>query len=140
MKLLVSKTPNQGLGSSFCCWTARQGLAQKECLCHRHRYKRQESLQRYCGLTFQRSSKRRSVLFVGSVFISQTLYVYIIQSQMIHYTICVICFNIHIYIYIYIHTYIHIYTHTYIQLCIYIYIHICIQTYIYIYIHTYIYI
>ena len=25
--------PNQGLESSFCCWTAGQGLAQKECFC-----------------------------------------------------------------------------------------------------------
>ena len=25
------EAPNQGLGSSFCCWTAGQGLAPKEC-------------------------------------------------------------------------------------------------------------
>lgn len=28
---LVFRAPNQGLHSSFCCWTAGQGLAQKEC-------------------------------------------------------------------------------------------------------------
>ena len=38
MKLLASKTPNQGLNNSFCCWTAGQRLAQKECSFHRHRY------------------------------------------------------------------------------------------------------
>ena len=38
VKLLASKTPNQGLESSFCCWTAGQGLVQKECLFHRHQY------------------------------------------------------------------------------------------------------
>ena len=38
VKLLVSRTPNRGLESSFCCWTAGQGLAQKECLFHRHQY------------------------------------------------------------------------------------------------------
>ena len=34
----VFRAPNQGLESSFCCWTAGQGLAQKECYFHRHRY------------------------------------------------------------------------------------------------------
>ena len=28
---IVFEAPNQGLESSFCCWTAGQGLAQKEC-------------------------------------------------------------------------------------------------------------
>ena len=28
--ILVFRSPNQGLESSFCCWTAGQGLAQKE--------------------------------------------------------------------------------------------------------------
>ena len=37
---LASKTPDQGLESSFYCWTAGQGLAQKECLCHGHRQAR----------------------------------------------------------------------------------------------------
>ena len=37
MKIFASETPNRGLESSFCCWTAGQGLAQKECLSHRHR-------------------------------------------------------------------------------------------------------
>ena len=35
---LASKIPNRGLESSFCCWTAGQGLARKELLFHRHRY------------------------------------------------------------------------------------------------------
>ena len=49
---LASRAPNQGLESSFCCWTAEQGLAQKGCFlftdtgiemsrtsgCARHRY------------------------------------------------------------------------------------------------------
>ena len=30
MNILASKTPNQGLDDSFCCWTAGQGLAQKD--------------------------------------------------------------------------------------------------------------
>ena len=30
--MLAFRPPNQGLESSFCRWTARQGLAQKECL------------------------------------------------------------------------------------------------------------
>ena len=37
VKMLASGTPNQGPESSFCCWTAGQGLAQKECILHRHR-------------------------------------------------------------------------------------------------------
>ena len=28
-----SKTPHQGLESSFCCWIARRRLAPKECFC-----------------------------------------------------------------------------------------------------------
>ena len=34
----ASKAPNQGLKSNFCCRTAGQGLAQKECRFHRHRW------------------------------------------------------------------------------------------------------
>ena len=32
------RAPDQGLESTFCCRVAGQGLAQKECLFHRHRY------------------------------------------------------------------------------------------------------
>ena len=36
--ILVFRALNQGLQSSFCCWTAWQGLAHKECSFRRHRY------------------------------------------------------------------------------------------------------
>ena len=29
--ILAFRAPNQGLESSFCCWTPRQGIVQKEC-------------------------------------------------------------------------------------------------------------
>ena len=35
---LASKTPNQGLEGSFCCWIAGERLLQKECCFHMHRY------------------------------------------------------------------------------------------------------
>ena len=36
--ILACRAPNQGLESSFCCWTAGQGLARKEHAFHRRRY------------------------------------------------------------------------------------------------------
>ena len=35
--VLAFRAPTQGLESCFCCWTAKQGLAPKECLFHGHR-------------------------------------------------------------------------------------------------------
>ena len=41
--------PNQVLESSFCCWTAGQGLAQKECCFHRYWYE-SPIWRQYCNI------------------------------------------------------------------------------------------
>ena len=73
MNILASKTPNQGLDNSLCCWTAGQGLVQKECLFHRHRY----------HITLQHTTLRPATLLVLLLLLSLLLLVLSLLSLLV---------------------------------------------------------
>ena len=154
------KAPNRVLGSSFCCWIARQRLAQKECFSPTPRG------QTPGGVLSPFSVRIALIMCLVNCWMLSAeggassptvacLWWCARQSEL-----TMACQGQAVYIYIYI--YIYIYTHIYIYICIYIYIYmymymcinifrereihmidmciyICIYIYIYIYYQYYYY-